>query len=195
MGKYRRKVNGKPTKGYAAWKAMKARCYSLCNKESGNYQKKDIQVCSRWKDSFENFIDDIGVSPSSKHSLDRIDNDKDYSPKNCRWALHDVQVKNRGSFNKIYTYKGETMVLKDWAKKLNINYTTLRKRIVSSGLSFEDAIKKDPFKKLIKYKGKKKCLKDWCNELDLPYQTIVNRKHEGWSIEKCFETPIKNNKK
>jgi len=68
---------------------------------------------------------------------------------------------------------------------------TLYTRIYRSGLSFEEAIQNDPYNKLIEYKNKKQTLKEWCDELQLPLQTICDRKFQGWSIEDCFEKPIK----
>ena len=119
---------------------MKARCYSPCNKKMGKYQAMNIQVCDRWLNSFENFMDDMGFSPSKDHSLDRIDPKKGYTPENCRWATWKTQSSNRGDFNLIYEHKGKSMILKDWAKKLNIKYTTLYQRIFRSKMSFEEAI-------------------------------------------------------
>lgn len=55
----------------------------------------------------------MGPKPTSNHSLDRIDNLGDYTPDNCRWATQSIQTKNRGSFNRIYTYQGKAKVLKD----------------------------------------------------------------------------------
>lgn len=135
-----RKINGVPTKEYAAWKAMKARCYAPCNRNMGTYQKNNIQVCERWLHSFDNFIEDIGYAPSKFHSLDRINNNLNYSKENCRWVKHITQVKNRGSFNIVITYQNKTMVLKDWAKYFNIKYTTLRHRIINLKLSLEEAL-------------------------------------------------------
>jgi len=140
MKRYKRKIDGIPTKEYRAWKAMKARCYSPCNKKMGKYQAMNIQVCDRWLNSFENFMDDMGFSPSKDHSLDRIDPKKGYTPENCRWATWKTQSSNRGDFNLIYEHKGKSMILKDWAKKLNIKYTTLYQRIFRSKMSFEEAI-------------------------------------------------------
>ena len=81
--------------------------------------------------------------------------------------------------------------LREWSKVLNIKYTTLYMRITRQNLSFEEAININKEDKLTEYKGIKKSLKDWCLFLNLPYKTIIDRKHQGWSIEDCFERPIK----
>jgi hypothetical protein len=183
-----RRENGKITKEYRAWKAMKARCYSPCNSLIGNYKKNNITVCDRWINSFDNFLEDMGKIPDNKSSLDRINNLLDYSPENCRWTDWTTQANNKES-NLIFIYNNEAHTLKQWSKLLNIKYTTLYHRIITYNLTFEEAIQNDPFNKLIEYKGEKRTLKDWCLILELPYQLMVGRRYEGWSIEECFETP------
>ncbi len=94
------KTHGKSkTPEYTAYHAVLSRC---CNKRNPNYPYyggRGIKVCDRWNPkfggSFENFLEDIGERPSSKHSLDRIDVDGDYSKENCRWASNLQQVSNR----------------------------------------------------------------------------------------------------
>lgn len=181
-------MNKKTLKEYRVWKAMKSRCYSPSTTK-GNYKKNNIQVCEKWKSSFENFITDMGNCPEN-FSLDRIDNNKDYSPENCRWVSQEIQANNKGEFNIIITYENKSKTLKEWSKELNIKYSTLYFRVIKKGLPFIEAIKEDPFNKLIQYKGDKKLLKDWCETLNLPYQNMVDRKHKGWSVERMFETPI-----
>lgn len=91
------KYGKKRTKVYQAWVGMKARCYSNRPKWIKNYQDRGITVCDRWKDSFENFLADMGEPPSPELSLDRIDNDGNYEPSNCRWTTAKVQANNRRS--------------------------------------------------------------------------------------------------
>lgn len=175
---------------YVAWLAMKARCYAPCNNGT-TYQDKGLTVCEEWKHDFSKFLSDMGKRPSSKHSIDRIDNDKGYSKENCRWATMKTQCSNRGSFNKVFEYGGQTMVLKEWSRVLGIKYTTLYLRITRSGLSFEDAIKEDPFSRMITIDSETMILKDWCIKLGRKYSTVVNRIHDGMDIIKAIklETP------
>lgn len=190
---YPRRVDGKITKEYRAWKSMKARCYAPCNKLNHNkhYQLKNIQVCDEWKNSFDCFMNDMGYAPSEKYSLDRIDNNKGYCKENCRWVTFDVQAKNRGSFNILITYNNKTMVLKDWAREYGVEYTVLRRRL-KRGLSFEKAISEDPNDRLHTYNEKTQTVGEWCKEVGITRSLFYDRKHRGWSIEKILTT--KHNK-
>ena len=83
------------TAEYNAWAAMRQRCSNPKNKKYESYGGRGICVCDRWQNSFENFFADMGPRPSSRHSIDRIDNNSGYSPGNCRWTTPDIQAKNQ----------------------------------------------------------------------------------------------------
>jgi len=83
------------TPEYRARVNMIDRCYNIVHYNFHNYGARGIIVCDRWLDSLETFIEDMGLRPSSKHSLDRIDNDGDYTPENCKWSTAKEQVNNR----------------------------------------------------------------------------------------------------
>lgn len=184
----------KQLREYSIWKGIKNRTSNVNTDDAERYINRGITCCERWENSFEDFYHDMGKCPEN-FSIDRIDNELGYNPENCRWASAETQSKNRGSFNLIFTYNGETKVLKDWAKELNINYGTLRARIQRSGLSFEDAIKPDPFDKLIDLYGEKHTLKEWCVIYNIKYQTVINRIHKHkWSYERAITTKIQNKK-
>lgn len=81
------------SKTYGVWSRMKSRCRNLREHERRCYLDRGIAVCSRWE-VFDNFLADMGEVPDGM-SLDRIDNDKGYSPDNCRWATKSQQAQNR----------------------------------------------------------------------------------------------------
>lgn len=89
---------------YFTWYGMKSRCENPKATGYKNYGARGIRVCVRWR-SFLNFIEDMGERPSRFHSLDRIDNDKNYSPKNCRWATMKQQAYNRRQPNRAFKNK------------------------------------------------------------------------------------------
>jgi hypothetical protein len=79
---------------------MKQRCNNPNNQAYKDYGGRGIKVCARWLKSVDAYVADLGIPPTPKHTIDRIDNDKGYSPDNCRWALMDVQVHNQRNRSK-----------------------------------------------------------------------------------------------
>ena len=139
----------KSTKAYIAWNAMHRRCTS--NEEYHafkDYSGRGIKVCERWK-SFENFFEDMGKSPQGT-SLDRIDNNGDYEKSNCRWADSKTQQRNTRA-NVYLTFRGETLIVLDWAHKIGISVNTLRSRL-KMGWSTDRALT-EPARKKLKGRG------------------------------------------
>jgi len=130
---------GKQTPEYIAWYNMKSRCYNVNDNRYENYGRRGIIVCERWKNSFQNFLNDMGARPSALHSLDRKDNDGIYELSNCRWATENIQAKNRSN-NRWIEYNGEKMILQDWARKFN-----------STHANIITMLKKKPFEQVYSY--------------------------------------------
>ena len=85
----------RPTAEYRVWKWMKERCSNQSSMSYQNYGGRGIKVCARWASSFEAFLADMGRRPSRNLQIDRINNDGNYEPGNCRWATRSEQMKNR----------------------------------------------------------------------------------------------------
>ena len=116
---------GTPT--YHSWATMQQRCVNKNNTGYKNYGARGIKVCERWIGSFERFYADMGKRPSTKHTIDRIDNDGDYTPDNCRWATKNEQVRNIRS-NVLITHEGTTLCATDWSSRTGIHINTIRYR-------------------------------------------------------------------
>ena len=124
---------------YYVWIGVKTRC--LNKKEAGykHYGGRGILICDRWKDSFDNFLHDMGKRPSPKHSIERLDVNGNYEPGNCVWATKSQQVLNTRA-NKRYTHDGITLTIIEWENRVGLSRNSLRVR-VERGWSFEDAIR------------------------------------------------------
>jgi hypothetical protein len=121
-----KKHNMSKTKVYHTWVLMMNRCHNKKDSSYFKYGARGISVCEKWK-TFENFLEDMGL-PLAHESIDRIDNNGNYSPENCRWATRKEQCRNRRS-NRIYTLNGKSKTLKEWSEIYKINYQTLHNRV------------------------------------------------------------------
>ena len=131
----------RPKYTYMAWSSMKSRCHNPKASNYHNYGARGIVVCDRWRNSFANFLADMGEKPKTC-SMERIDNSGNYEPGNCRWATNKDQANNKRT-NINLTFDGQTMTMKQWAEKLGINYRTLTSRI-RSGFEIRRAITEQP---------------------------------------------------
>lgn len=131
---------------YDIWVQMCGRCHNPNNKGFIYYGGKGVQVCDRWRHSFENFYADMGDRPNStststsrsEYSIERKNNKGHYEPDNCVWAVIEVQ-RNNQSNNHPMTFQGKTQTMAQWSRELHINYSTVRDR-VSRGWSDEKTL-------------------------------------------------------
>lgn len=180
--------NRKEIPEYHIWKAMRARCNAPSNKDT-TYQKNGISICEEWND-FITFYSDMGQRPTSKHSIDRIDNSLGYSKSNCRWAVQQVQCENRGTFNRVYFHNGEYKVLKQIARDSGINYVTLLQRLDGQCLTLEEAIAKPNAKAQFEINGRFENLKTWCNEFNISHTAVAT--HLSRNKQKTFLEVLKH---
>lgn len=114
------------TKEYRTWDGMKARCLNPKHQSYHRYGGRGIRVCERWM-TFENFYEDMGDAPDG-FTLDRIDNDGNYCPENCRWADWDTQYSNRRNSVRV-EFRGELKTIGEWCRLLNLSYERTYHRI------------------------------------------------------------------
>ena len=123
------------------WWNMKQRCSSKKDKAYSSYGGRGIKVCKRWVNSLANFYADMGPRPKG-YSLDRIDNNGNYEPSNCRWASHKDQCRNKRT-NVNITAFGKTQCLTDWSIESGINKSTIYSRL-KRGETIEMALTQKP---------------------------------------------------
>jgi hypothetical protein len=116
---------------------MRTRCTNPNVPNYKDYGGRGIAVCERWR-SFEAFLADMGPRPGLGYSIERINNDGDYEPGNCRWADRAQQSNNRRN-NRLLTWNGETKTLAEWSRTTGLDYAALLARL-NRGWSVERAL-------------------------------------------------------
>lgn len=126
---------------YGIWKSMLQRCNNPNSFSYGNYGGRGIVASERWQ-TFENFFSDMG-DPPHKYTLERVDNEKGYSPENCRWATYKDQLNNRRN-NHIIEAFGRKQTLYQWCEEFKLPPTTLKNRLYRSNWPVEIALTEPP---------------------------------------------------
>jgi len=113
---------------YNAWIHMIHRCENPKDKAFGHYGGRGISVCARWRNSFDDFCDDIGPRPSKEFSLDRIDTNGNYEPLNCKWSTRIEQANNKRLSRRI-SFDGQMLTVREIARKIGLPLRTVRSRV------------------------------------------------------------------
>ena len=175
------------SKEYRAWRGMRRRCYYKKEKSYSDYGGRGIDICSRWED-YEVFLKDMGYAPPNT-SIDRIDNNKGYSPDNCRWGTISQQANNKRT-SIILEFNGRKQTLKQWACELGINRQTLETRLEygwSVDRTFQTPVKQD---EKFTFNGESLTITEWERKMGFKLGLISKRIRKfGWSIERAVTTP------
>lgn len=193
------KDNTKPpsqTLLYWTWQRMKSRCHNPTSPDYYLYGARGIKVCDRWLESYENFYNDMGEKPDGL-SLDRINNNGNYEPENCRWATATEQANNKRN-NYLLTIDGKTQTLSQWAKEKDIHHNVLLYRI-NAGMKPDELFSKQKVKPkdylhlknlsrkdnvYIEFEGVSLTLAQWAEKYKLNQGTLWHRIYDlKWSIE------------
>lgn len=141
-GRYSMRTHGmSKSRLYGIWCGIKKRTSESADvRHKKDYFEREIRVCEEWADSFEKFQEwALENGYNDKLTIDRINNDGNYEPKNCRWADNKTQANNKRS-NRVYEYKGEKLNISQLSEKYNINYSLLRERLSVLKWDIEKAI-------------------------------------------------------
>lgn len=123
---------------YSSWSHMKRRCYDAKSPDFVRYGARGIRVCDRWQRS-ANFLEDMALSYIDGYTLDRIDNNGNYEPSNCRWASPKQQANNTRR-NRIITITGVTKTLAQWIEQSGLKPSTVKQRYYVYGWPIEKAL-------------------------------------------------------
>jgi hypothetical protein len=126
-------VGRKKTPEYGIWAAIVQRCTNPSSYNFSYYGGRGIQMCDRWRDSFEAFLQDMGPKPTRLHTIDRLDTNGNYEPGNCRWATRAEQNRNTRR-TRLYEINGERLCLTDWCARARLARSTVRKRLAKGQL-------------------------------------------------------------
>jgi len=124
---------------YVSWASMLTRCTNPKSAGYSGYGGKGVEVCQSWKD-FSQFLADMGERPTGL-TLERKDNDKGYSPENCKWATKTEQARNRGMVLSVL-YQNQVKSLAQWCAELKLDYAKTYHLVRTRKLSLEDAIER-----------------------------------------------------
>ncbi len=180
----RAKTHGMYGKGvYYIWGGIIGRCLNPKSKYYTRYGGRGITVCDRWRHSFENFQADMGPRPSPKHTIERKDNDRGYSPDNCCWATMKEQASNRSN-----TIRVNGVTLAAMAESSGIPLSVIQERH-KHGWPPESLTEPVNGRRRLTAQGEVMTMKEAARRAGIHYQTVASRIHAGWSTERALTEP------
>lgn len=140
--------NGEMTTEYKKWRSVITRCDPKYADAFPSHAGRGIAVCDRWQ-TFENFLADMGPFPGPGYTIERINNDGNYEPGNCRWATMKEQMRNT-SRTRFVEHDGRRQCFLDWCAETGVDQRTARKRI-ARGWTIKQALGLEPRKPFANY--------------------------------------------
>lgn len=195
-GRHGHTKRGWKSRTYLAWGGLIGRCTNPRNPKYPRYGARGITVCERWRSDFVNFLADMGECPPAL-TIDRINNDGNYEPGNCRWATRKEQQNNRSACHYL-TLNGETLTVTEWTVRLGICHNTILDRI-EKDWPIERVLSSRRFngtnarvgRRALTVGGETKSMSEWGRDTGLGLQTISNRiNRRGWSAERAVTEPL-----
>lgn len=126
---------------YRIWRGLRQRCYAEYAPSFKHYGGRGITVCKRWQgpEGYVNFLSDMGRRPGSGYSIERIKNNRGYSPYNCKWALPKEQARNKRVNVRVRVGR-QIKTIAEWAELVGLKYHTLWARLRRAGWSSKRAV-------------------------------------------------------
>lgn len=184
---------------YEVWRGMIKRCYNINNSAYCNYGGRGILICDEWmgENGYENFKDWAmanGYDPNAEKgecTIDRIDNDKGYSPDNCRFVSMKTQMNNRRT-TRYVDYNGEKIPEAEFARIHDMNISTVRSRL-NRGMTGEEILNTPTDSNQIKITidGVYDTLSNFCDQYGMPREVVRDRIKIGWDPKEALTTPVK----
>ena len=167
---------------HTIWMGMLRRCRPGGH-SAKNYGDRGIRVCDRWH-VFENFLEDMGLRPSRKHSLDRIDVNGNYEPGNVRWATASTQGRNRRN-NRILEFRGRKQPLIDWAEEIGLASALISTRL-RAGWAVDRALSTPAQAPMtVMYDGEEMTIAQLAAKAGIRPATLGTRLRRGWTLERA----------
>jgi hypothetical protein len=176
---------------YGVWAHMIQRCTNPKATFYYRYGGRGIKVCEEWL-KFDNFYKDMGDCPENG-TIDRIDNDGDYEPENCRWSSQKINARNKSN-NVNITYNGKTQCIAAWEEELGFKHGTLWNRLYTFKWPIERAMTEpviSPNINKIEFRGKVQSLTAHARDCGIGRTTVDARLAMGWSLEAALTAPKK----
>lgn len=178
---------------YHIFRDMHRRCENSQRPSYKRYGGRGITVCDEWnkENGFCNFYDwSMTNGYADELTIDRIDNDKGYSPDNCRWVDYVTQANNT-SWNKHIEYNNETHTMAEWGRIRSLRPSTIKNRLnhgwsVSEALGFDEHVTHHKDEVLYTINGETHNIRDWCRIQNLSVDTVRYRREHNWAPEEIF---------
>lgn len=172
------------TPEHRVWKGIRRRCNGQNRKDYERYGGKGITVCKRWS-SFENFLSDMGKRPSNKHSIERRNNTKGYSPANCYWATDDEQRNNKRT-SRIIKIGRRKQTLRQWCDEFDAPYARVHDRIDLLGWDPLRALQTPSTVSQFTHNGRTMSIRQWCIYLELEESTVYRKIRKGATVREAL---------
>lgn len=178
---------------YQTWNRMWSRCTNPIVDRYKNYGGRGITVCDEWK-NFENFFADMGDKPTRKHSLGRIDNNKNYCKENCRWETP-IEQANNTSTNRFIEIDGERKTISQWARQYGLDAPLIWQRY-ERGVRPPELFSTENFnEKYIIHNGVRKLTTQWMKDSKIPISSFYLMKRKGLTDQQIIQKYTDKNKR